>query len=164
MPDRFAEARIAALNEKEKAREIYRQAFAELLENPLKNDLSAADISAYANSLRETDALDSINENLWTLRGKLIEIADEKNSTDAGEARKRLSILDTAMLDALGTTTKNYATDDELAKLHENWLGKIETFYGKHDTHRQCFADSGFIAPRRIRRSGRKDFKRQNRA
>ncbi len=109
------------------------------MENPLKNDLNAADITAYIQSVRETDALDSINENLWTLREKLIEIADKENSTDAGEARKRLSILETAMLDALGTTVKNFATDDELVSLHENWLKKIESIYGKHDTHRTIF-------------------------
>ena len=86
--------------------------------------------------MRETDALDSINENLWNLREKLIEIADEENSTGAGEAKKRLSTLETAMLDALGTTAKNFATDEELTNLHENWLAKIEIFSAEHDTHR----------------------------
>ncbi|CAN5839876.1 hypothetical protein BH20ACI4_BH20ACI4_21410 [soil metagenome] len=133
--DRFAEAREAARNEKEKAREIYRQAFAELLENPLKNDLNAADITAYTNSVRETDTLDSINENLWTLREKLIGFADKENSSDAGEARKRLSTLENAMLDALGMTAKNFATDQELINLHENWLKKVEGFSAGHDTH-----------------------------
>ena len=134
--DRFAEAHLAANNEKDKAREIYKQAFAELLENPLKNDLNAADITAYINSVRETDALDAIDENLWTLRGKLIEIADEENSTDADKARKRISTLESAMLDALGTTTKNYASDEEFAKIHTNWLGKIESFSAVNDTHK----------------------------
>lgn len=135
MLDRFAEAREAALNEKEKAREIYKQAFAELLENPLKNDLNAANLTAYAEAVRDGGTLDPINENLWALRGKLVEIADEKNSTDAGEARKRLTILDRAMLDAIGTQTKNFATDEELINLHENWLEKIENFSAGHDMH-----------------------------
>lgn len=131
----FVEARNTAYAEKAKAREIYRQAFAKLLENPLRENLSSADISGYVQSVREEEPLDSINERLWNLRGKLVEIANKDNSTDAGEARKRLSILDGAIPESIGNTAKNFATDEELAALHEDLRNRIEKYFSSIDQH-----------------------------
>ncbi|MCY7375225.1 MAG: tetratricopeptide repeat protein, partial [Pyrinomonadaceae bacterium] len=134
--DEFAEARKLDAGEKEKARVLYREAFGKLLENPLNGEMKTADIAAYANSMREAEPLDKIDESLWNLREKLIEITDESDSTDAGEARNRLNILDGAMTESIGNITKNYGTDEELAALHENWRAKIEKSSFTSDKHK----------------------------
>ncbi|MBA2735784.1 MAG: tetratricopeptide repeat protein, partial [Pyrinomonadaceae bacterium] len=133
--DRFAEARNPANTEKESARAIYREAFANLLENPVRGELKAADISAYVQSVREGEPLDQINERLWQLREKLIEIADENASTDAGEARKRISTLDGALTESIGTIAKTIGTDDELAALHEDLQKRISETSFASDKH-----------------------------
>jgi tetratricopeptide (TPR) repeat protein len=82
----------------DKARELYRQAFTQLSEDPLNGEfLKAADINGFVQSMREITPLDRINAELWQLRGKLIRLADEDGFENAGEARKRLSILDGAI-------------------------------------------------------------------
>ncbi|MEO6587865.1 MAG: hypothetical protein ABIP06_00940, partial [Pyrinomonadaceae bacterium] len=82
----------------EKARELYRQAFNQLSENPLNGEfLKVADINGFVQTTREIKPLDQLNIELWQLREKLIRIADEDGSENAGEARKRLSILDGAI-------------------------------------------------------------------
>ncbi|MGC2236357.1 MAG: hypothetical protein WA584_09360, partial [Pyrinomonadaceae bacterium] len=124
--DEFAEAQKLQSTEKEKARALFREAFAKLLENPLEGELKAANVSGYVQSLREEESLASIGERLWTLRGKLISIADENNLTEAGEARKRLGILDAAMQDSIGAIAKSIGTDDELAALHRDWQARVE--------------------------------------
>lgn len=133
--DGFAEARKLENTEREKAREIYKEAFNRLLENPLENELKAADISAYARTIRDEEPLDRINEKLWTLREKLIAVADKDDSTDAGEARKRLSILDGALVEAVGTLAKTIGTDGELSNLHEDLRRRIEAVSGANDRH-----------------------------
>lgn len=147
--DQFAEARNLAATEKEKARELYREAFAQLLENPLTGDLKAANITAYVQSVREEEPLDKISERLWTLRGKLTAISDENDSTNAGEARKRLSVLDGALTDSVGTIAKTVGTDDELKNLHEDLKAKIEAASFADDT-RQTLA----LAQNLSRRAG----------
>ena len=129
----FAEAKNSA--NAEKAREIYRQAFAKLLENPLRESLNAADISGYVQSVRKEESLDSINKRLWNLREKLVRIANENDSTDAGEARKKLSILDGAIIVSIGNIAKNFGTDQELATLHEDFKNRIEQYYSPNDLH-----------------------------
>lgn len=133
--DQFAEARNFQISEKEKAREIYRAAFARLLENPLGDDLKAADITGYVESMREEKPLDKLNENLWDLRGKLIAIADANDSVNAGEARKRLTILDGALIESIGGVAQTRGTDNELKNLHENWRLKIEEVSAAADSY-----------------------------
>ncbi|HEX9928606.1 MAG TPA: tetratricopeptide repeat protein [Pyrinomonadaceae bacterium] len=124
--DQFAEAQRLQYSEKEKAGELYREAFAKLFENPLNGELKASDITGYVNSLREEEPLDQINQRLWQLREKLIEKADETDSTDAGEARKRRVILEGAMTEAVGNIAKTVGTDEELSRLHEDLQQIIE--------------------------------------
>ncbi|MDQ6788339.1 MAG: tetratricopeptide repeat protein [Acidobacteriota bacterium] len=133
--DQFAEARKLQNTEQEKAREIYRAAFGKLLENPLSDQLRAADISGYVQSIREDEPLDEINKELWNLRKKLIEIADKDNSTGAGEARSRLTILEGALTESIGATARNIGTDKELEKLHEDLRHKIEETSLSSDRH-----------------------------
>lgn len=123
--DKFAEARNLAYTEKEKARQIYREAFANLLADPLNGEFKTYDISAYIQSAREEEPLDKIAGNLWNLRGKLIEIADETNGKNAGEAKSRLSMLDAAMTETVGNILKTVATDEEIANLHEDLQRRI---------------------------------------
>lgn len=110
----------------EKARELYRQAFAELNENPLSVEIKVADINAFVQTTREIESLDRINEEIWNLREKLIQIAEEENSINAGEAKKRLSIIDSAITESVGELAKKAATDDELKNLHEFLSDKID--------------------------------------
>ncbi len=133
--DRFAEARRMENVEKEKAREIYRAAFEQLNENPLNGTLQMADISGYVRLLRDEEPLDKIGEKLWNLRGKLIVIADQDYSVNAGEARNRLSMLDGAMLETIGATARTVGTDAELQNLHEDRRRKIEEFSAANDAH-----------------------------
>jgi len=133
--DQFAEARKLRDTEREKARELYREAFGKLLENPVQGELKAADITGYAQSAREEESLAVVNERLWTLREKLTTLADEKNSTEAGEARRRLSILEGALTEAIGGIAKTAATDEELAALHGNLNEKIEKTSFASDKH-----------------------------
>ena len=133
--DQFAEARKFQNTEREKARQIYREAFEKLSENPLQGEFKAADIAAYAQSARETESLAVVSERLWTRREKLTSIADEKNSTEAGEARRRLSILEGALTESIGGIAKTVATDEELAALHESLNRKIEGVSFASDKH-----------------------------
>lgn len=120
----------------EKGRELYRQAFAELNENPLNGEfLKAADINGFVQTTREITPLNQINEELWQLRENLIRIADADGSTNAGEAGKRLSILDGAIIESVGTLAKKLATDDELEKLHEFLSAKIDETRFDSDAH-----------------------------
>ncbi len=133
--DRFAEAEKLQNSESERARLLYREAFAALLENPLSGELKAADISAYVTSVREEEPLNSINEKLWQLREKFIKIADQYNSIDAGEARKRLQIFDRALTESVGSVAENFGTDDELARLHTDFNRRIDENSAKTDAH-----------------------------
>lgn len=134
--DKFAEAQKLQSSEKEKARELYREAFAKLLENPLVGELKTSDITGYANSLREEEALAQINLRLWQLREKLIEKAEETDSTETGEARKRRATVEGAMTEAIGSIAKTVATDEELADLHQDLQRRIEETSSENDHHR----------------------------
>lgn len=122
----FEEAQRLRFAEKEKAREIYRQAFDKLSENPLSGEMKTADITGFVQTMRDEESLDRLDEKLWNLREKLIEIASENDSNDAGEAKKRLVILESAMIESIGATAKNFGTDEELENLHERFSRKIE--------------------------------------
>jgi tetratricopeptide (TPR) repeat protein/thioredoxin-like negative regulator of GroEL len=133
--DQFAEARKLWADEKEKARELYREAFGKLLENPTSGELRSADITGYVQAAREEEPLDQINEQLWRLREKLIDKAEETNAADAGEARKRISILDRALTESVGTIAKTVVTDEELAVLHTDLQRRIEVTSPGSDQH-----------------------------
>jgi cellulose synthase operon protein C len=133
--DRFAEAQKLRDTEREKARQLYREAFEKLVENPLVGELKAADIAGYVQSAREEESLAVINERLWTLREKLTAATDEKGSTAAGEARRRISILEGAMTESIGSIAKTVATDEELVALHESLNQKIEKISYAFDKH-----------------------------
>ena len=133
--DEFAAARILPVADKEKARAIYRAAFDKIIENPLTDHLWAADIAGYVAALRETDSLAALNENLWTLRGKLTTIADTINSVDAGEAEARRKTLDGAFVESIGATAQTRGTDEELQNLHDDWRGKIDAVSFKTENH-----------------------------
>jgi cellulose synthase operon protein C len=129
----FEEAGKLAFNEKEKAREIYRLAFAKLDENPLSGELKSSDISGFVTAVREEEPLDQINGKLWNLRDKLIVLADEDYSTDAGAARNRLGVLEGAMTESIGNIAVKFGTDEELAALHEDLSRRIENISPSDD-------------------------------
>lgn len=133
--NQFAEARELQNTEKEKSHAIYRAAFEKLTKNPLDGELKAADISGYAQSLREEEPLDQISEKLWILRRKLAAIADQNDELGAGEARRRLEILDGALTESIGATARNFGTDEELKNLHEDWRRKIDETSISTDRH-----------------------------
>ena len=138
--DRFAQARKLQNTEKETARGLYREAFEKLLENPLDNsggEFKASNITAYVQSMRDEEPLNQISERLWLLREKLIAAAAgaKDNSIETGEARKRLSTLDGALVEAVGDGAKSVATDEELAALHADLKRRIEDVSLASDRH-----------------------------
>jgi len=122
----FAAARELQNTEKEKARELYRAAFQSLIADPLYGELKTANIVDYVRSVRDEEPLDKISTRLWELRQKLIDLADEQDSTRASEARNRLIILDGAMTASIGELAGSVATDEELAALHNDLANRIE--------------------------------------
>jgi tetratricopeptide (TPR) repeat protein len=133
--DQFAEAQKLQNTEKEAARRLYREAFEKLLENPLSGELKASDITAYVQSVREEEPLNQINERLWQLREKLFAARAQDNSTETGEAQRRLSTLDGAITEAVGDIAKSVATDEELAALHADLKRRIEDVSLASDRH-----------------------------
>lgn len=131
--DPFAAA--LANPEKDEARRLYRQAFDTLLADPLAGDLKSSSIVDYVTAVRDEEPLNKISEQIWTLRRRLIEIADEADSTRAGEARKRLATLDPAMISAIGDIAGRVATDAELAALHGDLKDKIGQVAAGDDRH-----------------------------
>lgn len=131
----FAEARNLAAGEKEKARELYRQAFAKLEANPLDGEMKTPDLTAYVQAVREEEPLDRIAGRLWNLREKLIAIADADDSTNAGEARNRLQTSNAALTEIVGGIAANFGTDDERAALHEDLQARIEAISLAADRH-----------------------------
>ncbi len=112
--------------EKAKSIEMFRSAFQNLLEKPLENELKAGNITGYINTLRQEENLDTITERLFLLREKLISESEIKDSTFAGEAKKRLQILDNAMMQTVGNIAKTVGTDEELSNLHTNLSLRID--------------------------------------
>lgn len=133
--DRFAEAQKLQNTEKETARRLYREAFEKLLENPLSGDLKASDITGYVQSVREEEPLNQINERLWRLREKLFAAGARQNSPETGEARRRLSTVDNALVEAIGDIAKSVATDEELAALHADLKRRVEDVSLASDQH-----------------------------
>jgi tetratricopeptide (TPR) repeat protein len=133
--DDFAEARSLQNTEKEKAGEIYQQAFKKLIENPLADQLQTADLAAYIQFARENEPLDAVNEKLWNLREKLIAVAEKAESLQAKEARERLRTTNGAIVEAVGNIAGNLATDEELAALHADLQSRINEISFASDAH-----------------------------
>lgn len=131
----FAEAGKLDFGDKEKKRALYRAAFGKLEANPIDGEMKTADISAYVQSVREEESVDQIAVRLWNLREKLITIADENDSINAGEARNRLQTLNAALTETVGGIAVNYGTVEERAALHEDLRAKIETVSIRSDRH-----------------------------
>ncbi|HRH40712.1 MAG TPA: tetratricopeptide repeat protein, partial [Pyrinomonadaceae bacterium] len=112
--------------ERAKSIEMFREAFALLLEKPLENELKAENITSYVNTLRQEENLDVIAEQLFSLREKLLAEAGKQDSNLAGEARNRLRILDNAMSNSVGNIAKTVGTDEELEKLHTKLSQQID--------------------------------------
>jgi predicted Zn-dependent protease len=125
--NQFSDAeRLAASQNKDEAREAYRKAFDALLNDPLHGEITAADLAAYVQAVREEEPLDKITPRLWTLRDKLRMIASEPNSANAGEARQRISVLQGVMIESVGSILKNNATDDEVKAVFEDLSKRID--------------------------------------
>jgi tetratricopeptide (TPR) repeat protein len=124
--DQFAEAARLRGIEKSKAVAAYREAFNTLLADPLAHELKAAEITAYVQTVRDEERLDQITGRLWQLRGKLIQEAERKDSTRAGQARDSLKVLDGALPEAVGAIASEKATGDELTALFSDFNRRIE--------------------------------------
>jgi tetratricopeptide (TPR) repeat protein/cytochrome c-type biogenesis protein CcmH/NrfG len=134
--DQFAEAaQLQRTDEKSKAVAAYREAFNTLLADPLAHELKAAEITGYVQTVRDEERLDQITERLWQLRERLIEEAERKDSTRAGEARASLKVLDGALPEAVGQIASQQATGDELSALFSDFNRRIETALSGNDTH-----------------------------
>jgi tetratricopeptide (TPR) repeat protein len=118
--NQFAEA------EKSRSIEMFRDAFSSLLEKPLQNELKAENITSYIEVLRGEEDLDVIADRLFLLREKLITEAQRPDAELAGEARRRLQILDNAVSQTVGNLAKTVGTSRELDKLHHNLSLKID--------------------------------------
>jgi tetratricopeptide (TPR) repeat protein len=134
--DGFAEAvRLQRATEKSKAIETYRQAFNALLADPFSHPLKAAEITGYVQTVRDEERLDQITARLWKLRDRLIEEADRKDSTRAGQARDSLKVLDGALPEAVGGIASQKATGDELSALFSDFNRRIEDSLQSSDAH-----------------------------
>ena len=134
--DQFAAAAALQNTEREKAIELARTAFDAVAQNPLVNEIKAADITIYVNVVRGGEPLDAVTENLWKLREKLILESDRANSTNAGKMRAAQQTLDGAMTEAVGGVARNYATGTERDALFLNLKGRIEkALAAATDTH-----------------------------
>ncbi len=118
--NQFAEA------DKAKSVEMFRQAFAILLEKPLVNELKGENITSYINTLRQEENVDVIAERLFDLREIYLAEINKKDSKLAGEARKRLQVVEIAMSNTIGNIAKTVGTNEELDKLHTNLSQRSE--------------------------------------
>lgn len=124
--EQLQEAENLQNTEKAKAIELYRNAFEKIYENPLEADLNAANISGYAQTLRQEENLDEIYKKLWNLREKLAAEADKKNSTKTGKARELLNILNGAMPEAVCRLVKTTATGSETSAIFQDIKARLE--------------------------------------
>ncbi len=133
--DQFAAAAALQNTEREKAIEMSRAAFETIAQNPLTNEIKAADITTYVNIVRGAEPLDSVADKLWTLRDKLILESEQPDSTNAGKMLAAQQTLDGAMTEAIGSVARNYATGRARDALFSNLKKRIETASGATDAH-----------------------------
>ncbi|MCA1592095.1 MAG: hypothetical protein LC754_05480, partial [Acidobacteria bacterium] len=133
--DQFEEASRLRRMEREKAIETYRQAFDAFAAAPLKNELQAAQITGYVQTVRGAEGLDKLTTRLWSLRAKLIQEAERENSKHAGHARSLLQTLDGALPEAVGGVARDVATGDELSSLYQFLQKQIDESLRDRDRH-----------------------------
>lgn len=124
--DKFDEARRAAREDREKAKEIFKKAFEELRSDPMSGDPKAADIRAYADAVRGEISLADINTQLWELRAKYIAVAASADTNGKVEANRRRGIIETAIVETIGGIAGTTANDVELTALHEDLTKRID--------------------------------------
>ena len=124
--DKFNEAARLRSGERAKAVAVYRYAFDALAAAPYQNELRAADITGYVQTVRDEEALDQIAARLWQLRARFVADADAGEEKLALKARARLEVLDGALPEALGGVAATRATGDELAALARDWQARAE--------------------------------------
>jgi len=135
--DQFNEAAKLRGTEKTQAAAAYRKAFDAFLNEPLKHDLKAAEITGYVQTLRDEENLNEAMQKLWTLRAKLVAETERTGSTQSGKARDVLQTLDGAIPEAVGGVAADKATGDELAALFQDLRTRIESALqepGQHGT------------------------------
>jgi tetratricopeptide (TPR) repeat protein len=124
--DKFAEASRLKSTETAKAIEIFRQGFAELLDNPTQTDIKAKYLTDYVRTIRSEESLKDIADRFWLLRRNLIGGIEQKGSVIAGKARANLQILDAAFVDAIGQTASQNGTTDECSALFADWENRLK--------------------------------------
>src|SRR6185369_14225087 len=117
--DQFAEAAQLRNSDLKTAVETYRRAYEAFAANPFKNELKAADITGYVQTVRSEEPLDQITKRLWALRNRLVAEAKTPNSTNAGKAQSLLATFDGAVVEAVGSVATDKATGDELVPLFQ---------------------------------------------
>ncbi|HEX6045892.1 MAG TPA: tetratricopeptide repeat protein [Pyrinomonadaceae bacterium] len=117
--DQFAEAAQLRGSDLKQATETYRNAYNTFAANPFNNELRAADIVGYVQTVRSEERLDEITKRLWTLRNRIAAEAKTAKSTNAGKAQSMLATFDGAVVDAVGGVATEKATGDELAGLFQ---------------------------------------------
>ena len=117
--DQFAEAAQLRSSDLKTAIEAYRKAFEAFAESPFNNELKAADIAGYVQTVRSDERLDEITKRLWTLRNRIASEAKTPNSTNAGKAQSLLATFDGAVVEAVGSLANDKATGDELVGLFQ---------------------------------------------
>lgn len=125
--DQFAEAARLRSTDLKNAVETYRQAYEAFAARPFNNELRAADIAGYVQTVRSEERLDEITKRLWTLRNRLVSEAGTPDSTNAGKARSLLATFDGAVVEAVGSVAADKATGDELAGLFQFLTAETNT-------------------------------------
>ena len=133
--DQFAAAAQMRSTDLKNAVATYRYAYDTFAKNPFKNELKAADIAGYVQTVRSEEQLDEIMKRLWELRNRLTSEADAKDSTNAGKAQALLVTFDGAVVEAVGGVAESKATGDELAALSQFLHEQISTNLRDGDKH-----------------------------
>lgn len=117
--DQFAEAAQLRSSDLRNAVETYRRAYEAFVAKPFNNDLKAADIAGYVQTVRSEERLDHITRRLWDLRNRITSEAETPDSKAAGKARSLLATFDGAVVEAVGSVATDKATGDELTALYQ---------------------------------------------
>ena len=117
--DQFAAAAQLRSSDLRNAVETYRRAYDAFVASPFNNDLRAADIAGYVQTVRSEESLDQITKRLWELRTRIAAEAETPDSKNAGKARSLLETFDGAIVEAVGGVATDKATGDELTALFQ---------------------------------------------
>ncbi|HEY0367224.1 MAG TPA: tetratricopeptide repeat protein [Pyrinomonadaceae bacterium] len=125
--DQFAAAAQLRGSDLENAVDTYRRAYEAFVASPFDNELKAADIAGYVETVRSDERLDEITKRLWELRNRIASEAEAPNSKNAGKAQALLATFDGAVVEAVGSVAESKATGDELAALFQFLHEQINT-------------------------------------